>query len=1018
MATGTLVFGFQTQIKNVLDPTAATDAATKEYVDSKTGSGATLGASGSDTDIQFNQTGNISANGNLTYDYGNSILTVIGNLVSSNANLGNAVTANFYLGDGGLLSNIKSDGGFANTVANSAQPNITSLGNLVNLQIGNSSTGTVVFDGTGDANLTGNLNANGNIIANGNITANNANFVTLLVGNTSSNVYIDNAGDINAAGNITVGTGTGGTITGANSIVANYFVGDGSLLTNLPLVNDANFSNYAGNVTVSSQPNITSVGNLISLIVVGNLTSGNANLGNLATANYFSGDGGLLSNIASGNITGTVANANYAAYAGNVTVNAQPNITSLGALATNLSWTSSSGVGAPTFTTSSAGSKLILYPQVNASNVDYAIGIDIATLWHSVPQANGYYNFDWYGGTTLAAQLNGNGYMNVTGNFSAANINAGNVLTANYTNAVLTTAAQPNITSIGNLVSLKVNGISNLNSISNVVITGGMSGQYLQTDGNGNLSWSTVSLSNIRNGSYGVSVNSAGLVTINTDGNIIGNLVVNANLTVDGNGFANSFTVTQNFLSQGNANFEGNVAISTVLDSTNSTTGALVITSGGLGVFGNINAGNHINGNTLGGTLTTASQPNITSVGTLGNLSVTSNVSAGNIKTDNLLHSDGTAWDFVTASGSNHYIQYSDGANLASSANLTYDDHSQTLTVEGNIVIGTGSGGNIDGVDYITANYFVGNANSLSNIPVANITGTTLPSTIVYSSLTTVGTLTSLTVANTGTGNITSDNANLGNLATANYFSGNGSLLSHLTGSNVSGQVANANIADQVYTSSQPNITNVGNLISLTVIGNTSLGNVGNVNITGGMSGQYLQTDGTGNLIWATVSTSTLENGSSNISIADNGNISFGVDGTPDAVVFATDGSITLSSGNINGANVVNANTVVLESMISGASSITISNSDTLIDQFPKSLYRTAKYIISARNHDGYEAVEVLLIHDDSISFITTYGDISTGTVEDIITLSSNIVGGNICLYAQGSNSTTYVKLISTYVTD
>jgi len=134
--------------------------------------------------------------------------------------------------------------------------------------------------------------------------------------------------------------------------------------------------------------------------------------------------------------------------------------------------------------------------------------------------------------------------------------------------------------------------------------------------------------------------------------------------------------------------------------------------------------------------------------------------------------------------------------------------------------------------------------------------------------------------------------------------------------------------------------------------------------------------------------------------------------------VFATDGSITLSSGNINGANVVNANTVVLESMISGASSITISNSDTLIDQFPKSLYRTAKYIISARNHDGYEAVEVLLIHDDSISFITTYGDISTGTVEDIITLSSNIVGGNICLYAQGSNSTTYVKLISTYVTD
>lgn len=37
--------------------------------------------------------------------------------------------------------------------------------------------------------------------------------------------------------------------------------------------------------------------------------------------------------------------------------------------------------------------------------------------------------------------------------------------------------------------NLTVTGISNLNSNANVKITGGVNGQFLKTDGNGNLSW-------------------------------------------------------------------------------------------------------------------------------------------------------------------------------------------------------------------------------------------------------------------------------------------------------------------------------------------------------------------------------------------------------------------------------------------------------------------------------------------------------------------------------------------------
>jgi hypothetical protein len=59
-----------------------------------------------------------------------------------------------------------------------------------------------------------------------------------------------------------------------------------------------------------------------NVVVNGNITSNNANLGNLALANFFQGDGGLLSNINVSNITG---NANFANFAGNL-INGNSNI--------------------------------------------------------------------------------------------------------------------------------------------------------------------------------------------------------------------------------------------------------------------------------------------------------------------------------------------------------------------------------------------------------------------------------------------------------------------------------------------------------------------------------------------------------------------------------------------------------------------------------------------------------------------------------------------------------------------
>ena len=67
------------------------------------------------------------------------------------------------------------------------------------------------------------------------------------------------------------------------------------------------------------------------------------------------------------------------------------------------------GAAAPSFTPRSVGTKIVLYPGVDASNVDYAFGIEGNTLWSSVP-ASGH-QFKWYAGTTNIATLFGTGQL-------------------------------------------------------------------------------------------------------------------------------------------------------------------------------------------------------------------------------------------------------------------------------------------------------------------------------------------------------------------------------------------------------------------------------------------------------------------------------------------------------------------------------------------------------------------------------------------------------------------------------
>jgi len=179
-----------------------------------------------------------------------------------------------------------------------------------------------------------------------------------------------------------------GTVSGGSGTISVELPAD-ILQTNV--VTTGNMS-IGGNLAISGsgtiQRDLTVNGNLYVLSTtfeIGNLTSVNANLGNLSKSNYFQGNGSLLTALNGGNVTGTVANATYATSAGTVatvTASAQPNITSVGTVS-NLS---------------------------------------------------------------------------ISGNVTSNNATIGNLVTANLIAGVLTTAAQPNVTSTGTLVSALISG--------------------------------------------------------------------------------------------------------------------------------------------------------------------------------------------------------------------------------------------------------------------------------------------------------------------------------------------------------------------------------------------------------------------------------------------------------------------------------------------------------------------------------------------------------------------------------
>ena len=334
-------------------------------------------------------------------------------------------------------------------------------------------------------------------------------------------------------------------------------------------------------------------------------------------------------------------------------------------------------------------------------------------------------------------------------------------------------------------------------------------------------------------------------------------------------------------------------ATGTSLTATGNVAGGNLTTAGIVSATGNIIGGNvYANSGTIGaslltGTLTTAAQPNVTSVGTLTSLTVTGNTSSGNLSTGGTVSATGNvSGGNITTAGVVDATGNVSGANLTSGGVLEVTGNviggnlttvglvSATGNVSGGnittagVVTATGnvSGGNLTTAGNIdtTAGIFNGDGYGISNIAAGNIVGLNLSGisngtsnvdiatadgniTMSVDSTGNVAVITATGLEVTGTALISSTVTAPAFTANTGLFSGDGGGLSNVVGANVtgevtfaatanavaganvSGQVANALVSGTVYTAAQPNVTSVGTLTSVSVSGTANV--VGNVNI-------------------------------------------------------------------------------------------------------------------------------------------------------------------------------------------
>jgi hypothetical protein len=245
--------------------------------------------------------------------------------------------------------------------------------------------------------------------------------------------------------------------------------------------------------------------------------------------------------------------------------------------------------------------------------------------------------------------------------------------------------------------------------------------------------------------------------------------------------------------------------------------------------------------------------------------------------------------------------------------------------------------------------------------------------------------------------------------------------------------VGNANIgafANVAGNLTAGNITTTGtaNIGTLSMVGTSNLGPISNVTITGGSNGQVITTNGAGGLSFVSISTSSISNGNSNVSIpVANGNIEFSVAGNANVVTFTGTGANVngyLSvSGNTTGANlittgVVQSNTANISTFVKlgntniqwGTATTTAITPGQVIASVPVSGITGVEFLVKGVDATGgkYSIATVQTVTDGTTADYATFGTVLIGGLPTG-TLSVAINTGNIELQVTPSSTNSTV---------
>ena len=642
-------------------------------------------AAGANTNIQFNDNSLLGGSAAFTFDKTSNLVTVSGNLDAGNlVTLGVTQTATVNASGNVLAGNLNSNAAVTGVT-------ITASGNLEgnNAVITNGVSATTV---TATGNVDGgNITTAGEVVATGNVSGGNLNATTGVYSATVTATGNITGGNITTAGQANIGNIriSGDTITGTNGQVLINSAGDdvnfivsGDTQANLLVVDAGSDTVLIGTGTPTTNAALK-IGTTNSILIpVGNTAQrpGTAVTGmvrfntsldvlefydsnswtpassefTVITADEFNGDGSTVAFTLSADSTtaGTVVAINgvvqipttaYSVSGTTLTFTEAPEVNDvidarIFTTTTSVTSISNSGATAVVETLSTANVQ-ITGNLIPAANVAYDLG-STTRFWNDLYLAGntiylGTLQLKDAGSNTFAVYTSdGVTQANLdVGTIDVSAINSGTstigisgasgnayVTVGGTANVLVVSSVSANITGTlgvsGNITGSYILGNgSQLTGIDATSIQSGTSNAKVSTT-NGNITMSVAGTSNV-------------VVVANTGVSITGDLSVTGNATLSGNILGDrvqngttSFDIqTQN----GNANISvggtSNVAVFT-------TAGANV--SGTLGVTGNITGGN-LSGTSIVGTLTTASQPNITSVGTLGSLGVTGNITGGNL---------------------------------------------------------------------------------------------------------------------------------------------------------------------------------------------------------------------------------------------------------------------------------------------------------------------------------------------------------------------------------------------------